>query len=192
VTAVDDDGGTGQLPLSGEEARLWRRATADVTRIARPNRRDAAAAQARVQAPRAFAPEAKTGPGRARPTTDPELSAGIAPGLDKRTLTQLRRGLLPPETQIDLHRCTQVEAYQRLEKFLADSQGERRRCVLVITGKGYGPSGSVGVLKTMVPRWLNEQPNRGRLLAFCHAAAIHGGEGALYVLLRKKKVQFSP
>jgi DNA-nicking Smr family endonuclease len=39
----------------------------------------------------------------------------------------------------------------------------------------------------MVPRWLNEHPNRSRVLAFCHAPAAQGGEGALYVLLRRLK-----
>jgi DNA-nicking Smr family endonuclease len=43
------------------------------------------------------------------------------------------------------------------------------------------------VLKTMVPRWLSEEPNRARVLAFCHAVTAHGGDGALYVLLRKPR-----
>ena len=74
-----------------------------------------------------------------------------------------------------------------LDDFLAASQAAGRRCVLVITGKGYG-SGGAGVLKTMVPRWLKEQPNRGRVLVFCYAAPSHGGEGALYVLLRRVRL----
>lgn len=183
----DDRRRTGQRPLSGEEVHLWRRATADVSQTARVGRTAAAGAPACQPVARPVVSSAKAESAQARPIGTPELSLGVAPGLDKRTLTQLRRGLLPLSKQIDLHRCTQAEAHQRLESFLAESQGERRRCVLVITGKGYHLDGSVGVLKTMVPRWLSEQPNRGRVLAYCHAITAHGGEGALYVLLRRLK-----
>jgi DNA-nicking Smr family endonuclease len=116
-----------------------------------------------------------------------ELAPGAASGIDIRTLTRLKRGMIPPQSEIDLHQCTQAEAHHLLQSFLVASQARGRRCVLVITGKGYGPGGAVGVLKTMVPRWLNEPPNRGRILAFCHAVPAQGGEGALYVLLRRSR-----
>ncbi|MGY9015413.1 MAG: Smr/MutS family protein, partial [Rhodospirillales bacterium] len=60
-----------------------------------------------------------------------------------------------------------------------------RRMVLVITGKGLRPDGTTGVLRTAVPRWLNESPNRERILGFSYAAPKDGGEGALYVRLKK-------
>jgi DNA-nicking Smr family endonuclease len=191
-TARDNDGtlpGKRRRPLSGDEAHLWRRAIADVRPIPRPATHDDAAPEAPPPLPPAQEPAAehvrKTNP--ARPPSPPfaeELVHGKAAGLDKRMLMRLRRGLIAPVTQIDLHHQTQEEAHRLLDGFLAASQANGRRCVLVITGKGYG-SGGDGVLKTMVPRWLNEQPNRARVLAFCHAVPAHGGEGALYVLLRK-------
>jgi DNA-nicking Smr family endonuclease len=61
-----------------------------------------------------------------------------------------------------------------------------RRCVLVITGKGIWRS-EAGILREMVPRWLNEAPNRARVLAIAHAQPRHGGQGALYVLLKRKR-----
>jgi DNA-nicking Smr family endonuclease len=122
-------------------------------------------------------------PQTARPL--PYLTAGVATDIDKRTLMRLRRGLIPPESEVDLHSCTQEGARVLLQTVLAASQSAGRRCVLVITGKGYRSGGAVGVLKAMVPRWLNEAPNRERVLAFCHARATHGGDGALYVLLRR-------
>ena len=115
----------------------------------------------------------------------PALSPGVADGLDQRTLVRLKRGLLRPETQIDLHHMTQAEAHAALHHFLASAQQAGRRCVLVITGKGYGSDGSIGVLKANVPRWLNEPTNRERILAFALAASRDGGEGALYILLRR-------
>jgi DNA-nicking Smr family endonuclease len=113
------------------------------------------------------------------------LAPGVADGIDKRTLQKLRRGLLPPEARIDLHRMTQEDAHQALDRFLAGAQAAGRRSVLVITGKGYGSGGAVGVLKAAVPRWLNEPAMRSRVLAFSHAVGADGGEGALYVLLRR-------
>ncbi len=61
-----------------------------------------------------------------------------------------------------------------------------KRMVLVITGKGITASKS-GVLKESVPRWLNEPSLRRHVLAFDYAEPQHGGEGALYVLLKRKK-----
>ena len=95
--------------------------------------------------------------------------------------------MIVPETQIDLHRCTQAEAHASLEQFVAASQRSGRRCILVITGKGFGSEGSVGILKTMVPRWLNEPANRGRIVALASAQPRHGGSGALYVLLKRQR-----
>lgn len=93
---------------------------------------------------------------------------------------------MPPEARIDLHLMTQEAAHRALTEFLAASQAAHRRSVLVITGKGFR-DGSVGVLKANVPRWLNEAPTRGLVLAFTHAAQADGGEGALYVLLRRRR-----
>lgn len=128
----------------------------------------------------------------AMPPPPSPLAPGSAAGLDQRTLLRLKRGLLRPQTQIDLHRMTQGEAHAALGGFLSRAQQKGHRCVLVITGKGYGSDGAVGVLKTNVPRWLNEQPNRERILAFAFAASQDGGEGALYVLLRRLRTSEPP
>lgn len=80
---------------------------------------------------------------------------------------------------------TEAEAHRALTRFLAAAQMAGRRSVLVITGKGFRGAGGVGVLKANVPRWLNEEPTRARVLAFTHASRADGGEGALYVLLRR-------
>lgn len=121
------------------------------------------------------------------PSGPAALAPGIAPGIDQRTLNRLKRGLIAPEIRIDLHNMTQDEAHRGLGRFIADAYAAGRRSVLVITGKGYGPDGAIGVLKTNVPRWLNEPPNRERVLAFTHASRSYGGEGALFVLLRRHR-----
>ncbi len=121
---------------------------------------------------------------RPAPAPNPELGHGIAPGLDKRTLIRLRKGQLPIDGRLDLHGSTQVEARHRLAVFLAASMAADRRCVLVITGKG---SRGDGILRQEVPRWLNEADNRAAVIGFCHATPPDGGEGALYVLLRRRR-----
>lgn len=114
-------------------------------------------------------------------------------GVDKRTMGRLKRGKLPVEGRLDLHGLSQGEAERALAAFLARSQERGHRCVLVITGKG-GERRSedferTGVLRRMVPLWLNKPANRARILAFDEARAQHGGAGALYVLLRRARAE---
>ena len=116
---------------------------------------------------------------------DPDLTHGRAAGLDRRTQTRMRRGQIDIEARIDLHGMTQEQAHRALNAFLKGSRDADRRAVLVITGKGRG-SGE-GVLRDAVPRWLNEASSRQMIRAFSHAAPRDGGEGALYVLLKRRK-----
>ncbi len=88
---------------------------------------------------------------------------------------------------MDLHGMTQEQAHRALNAFIEGSFRAAKRCVLVITGKGLKPDGSVGVLRSAVPRWLNQPPNRERVLAFSYAIPRDGGEGALYVMLKRKR-----
>ena len=82
---------------------------------------------------------------------------------------------------------TQTEAHRELIGFLTRAYGQGKRCVLVITGKGTRESGEIGVLRRAVPGWLNAPPLKGLIHAFDHAARSHGGEGALYILLKRNK-----
>ncbi|HEV2550387.1 MAG TPA: Smr/MutS family protein [Stellaceae bacterium] len=116
----------------------------------------------------------------------PPLTHDASPGLDRRTAERLRQGALPIEARLDLHGMTQEEAHRALDAFLARAAAAGKRCVLVITGKG-GRSSGDGVLRAAVPRWLNEPPNRARLLAFVLAQPPHGGAGALYILLKRRR-----
>lgn len=115
------------------------------------------------------------------------LLAGELDGVDRRLGQRLKRGQLPIEARLDLHGRRRDDAHVALNAFLGDAQARGIRCVLVITGKGRRTplDEPRSVLKAMLPRWLNEPPNRNRILAFAHARPQHGGEGAYYVLLRK-------
>jgi DNA-nicking Smr family endonuclease len=178
-----------------DDTGLWKAVTKDVKPIKRtaPARakpeaaKDPARAQPKKQG--GAAPVRPALPARPKPpaaTPARELSHGQAPGVDKRTLDRLRRGQLPIEAEIDLHGHTLDEAHRVLNAFIAGHAAAGRRCVRVITGKGSFRQGG-GVLKTAVPRWLNESPLQDGILAFTHARRDDGGEGALYVLLRRKR-----
>ena len=108
------------------------------------------------------------------------------PGIDKRQGERFRRGQLPIEGKIDLHGRTQNEAHDALLHFVERAHKAGKRNLLVITGKGMTQSKS-GILKAIVPRWLNEPIFRRLVLAISQARQEHGGEGALYVLLKRVK-----
>jgi len=83
---------------------------------------------------------------------------------------------------------TQAEAHDALLRFLRARQARGGKVVLVITGKGLrgnDDSGGRGVLKRMVPLWLGLPELRMLVVGFESAAIGHGGEGALYVSLRR-------
>ena len=114
-------------------------------------------------------------------------------GINGATQDRLRRGLLEPEARIDLHGMTQAAAHRTLFTWLHAAHGRGLRLVLVVTGKGNPRNdenapwmmAAHGVLKQMVPRWLNE-PGLAALIAHASPAHLkHGGDGALYVYLRK-------
>jgi len=193
-------------PTDEDDALLWKR-IADTTKPL-PGRAvnvPAAKAKPRKPAAKADAPAPVSPPKQPaanappQPPKPPELRPGEAKGLDRRTAERLRRGQFPIEARIDLHGQTQAEAHRALTAFITGAHKAGRRCVLVITGKG-GPPGARkdsgegvmpdrerGILRRAVPRWLNEPDLRPLILGFAQAQPTHGGAGAVYVLLRRKR-----
>ena len=177
--------------LNRREADLLRHVMADVAPL--PGREVALpAAETPVEPPRPAEPPPAA---RSRPAPPapppvpslPEIGPGDRAGVDKRTAKRLKRGQLAVEARVDLHGLTQEEAHRALSAFVQGSQAAGRRCVLVITGKGLRPDGTVGVLRAAVPHWLNQPDLRERIVAFTHATPRDGGEGALYLLLKRKR-----
>jgi DNA-nicking Smr family endonuclease len=101
------------------------------------------------------------------------------------TVRRLRRGNLPIDGRIDLHGMTAAQARSRLEVFLRTERARGERCVLVIHGKGQHSAGGVAVLRGEVSAWLSQGPCGAHVAAFTTARGDDGGEGAMYVLLRK-------
>jgi DNA-nicking Smr family endonuclease len=186
---------TRRLPSEAEKA-LWRAAMQDVRPLKKkPAHKPGAKPPALPEfKPATAKPAARPKPKPAaapppapRPASPlPELAHGQAMGLDRRSADRLRRGRLVIDGRLDLHGLTQAVAAQRLAEFIAGGHAAGKRCLLVITGKGLARGGA-GVLREQVPRWLNQAPNRAHVLAFTYAQPQHGGMGALYVLLKRRR-----
>jgi DNA-nicking Smr family endonuclease len=107
-------------------------------------------------------------------------------GVGRRLRQRIARGTHAIDGRLDLHGMTQSAAHDALQRFLRAAQARGGRIVLVITGKGSGdPTGERGVLKRQVPLWLRLAEFRSLVVGFESAGIGHGGEGALYVSLRK-------
>lgn len=108
-----------------------------------------------------------------------ELSPHKTENIDGALTKRLRAGDLPVAGRIDLHGMKQLEAEAAVTRFIHFSYHNGRRCVLVITGRS-------GVLKPATLRWLNGEELRPFILAIAPAKK-HGGDGAFYVLLKRRK-----
>lgn len=108
---------------------------------------------------------------------------------DRRARSKIARGSTEIEGKLDLHGYKLAEAKHRLADFLARAQAREKSLVLVITGKGtVAPHGAErGVLKREVPMWLGSAEFRPFVIGFEEAASRHGGAGALYVRVRRRR-----
>lgn len=122
------------------------------------------------------------------PATVPELSASLRKAglqsspIEERIARKLARGRQAIDARIDLHGMTQDRARVALLDFLNKAQQANHRIVLVITGRGMGGQ---GVLRTNVPRWLSLPAFSRFVNGHRESHVSHGGEGALYVRIRK-------
>lgn len=131
-------------------------------------------------------PAATRPPAIPPPTADREHPP-LAP-LGRRMKQRVARGKEGIDGRLDLHGLTQVEAHATLLRFLRTASSRGARLVLVITGKGArAGDGERGVLKRQVPQWLGLPEFRALVVGFEDAHVAHGGEGALYVRVRRSK-----
>lgn len=112
--------------------------------------------------------------------------------VEPRLLRSVKKRAEMVDSRTDLHGLRQAQAHQRLVSFLIAAQARGDKLVLVITGKGSTDNPPMdpderGVLRRLVPHWLAEPGLRSVVLGFSEAAREHGGGGALYVRLRRKR-----
>jgi DNA-nicking Smr family endonuclease len=177
--------------LRDEERKLWGHFTSSVAPLRR--------APAPADPPPAAAPSKAKSATHARPPAHAaapaaRAAAGLEP-FDRRLKQRLARGTEPIDARIDLHGKTQSEAHAALLSFLRRAQSDGAKFVLVITGKGGGARddwSERGVLKRQVPQWLKLPEFRGYVVGFEDAHIGHGGQGALYVRIRRRKSRTRP
>ena len=182
-----------------DDAALWDRVVSTAT----PLKKSRAAAPRPPALPRAK-PPAPVSRKPAQPLPKPEAKSATKPvtksvpgggALDRQMARKLDTGKLAVEARLDLHGMKQREAHAALRRFLKSAQATGLRHVLVITGKGADRTASRsfyeeeerGVLRQAVPHWLALPDLAPIVVEFFSAPRRLGGEGALYVRLRRPK-----
>jgi len=112
--------------------------------------------------------------------------------IDKQTLKRFKKEEFGIEALLDLHGFTVDAAFSAVKRFIISSYNQNKRAVMIITGKGlphkeqdiFAPKGS---LKQSVPLWLQSDELKNMILTFIHPSPKLGGNGALYILLRRNR-----
>jgi DNA-nicking Smr family endonuclease len=173
-------GGSGGSSNEDEDdGALWAAAMDDVKPL-----KGRKVSKAKSVAPRAAKTLSPAGPLPGVDVTRKQQKQVEGEGLDRNTDEKLRRGKMPIEAKLDLHGMTQDEAFAALGRFVIMGYDRGLRCVLVVTGKG---KEGTGVLKNAIPGWLASPKVKPFILQTHPAKPHHGGSGALYVLLRRKR-----
>lgn len=189
--------------LSAEDEALWHAVTKTITPIERrtvpdpeQSREPLAASPSPVRSKR----ELTAVPAKAPPPAPRKAAATPPPAtpFEAKRAKRLRRGHLDIEARLDLHGMRQAEAHRALRGFLMSAHARGLRHVKVITGKGrssdpddrpfdlHGPD-RPGILKRLVPAWLGEADLAAVVVSFTGAGKQHGGDGAIYIHLRRSR-----
>ena len=184
--------------LSAGEAALWRRLTATVKPLDPPRNGEGDQPQAGGGAP-SDVPKARS-QDRAHVPVHPRPAAGGPPprsgeertGLDSSWERKLAQASIDPDFTLDLHGHTLDQAHARLDTGLAQAKAMDARLVLLITGKARptqaADRGSKrGAIRAKVLDWLAAGPHASDIAAVRKAHRRHGGDGALYIVLRRSR-----
>ena len=171
--------------LSEQERALWESVAKQIKPLRKKARPPKISSPAAIEEHPIATRSASSSLPVAAPAKRPEPSKppALAP-LGRRERSRLSRGLRDIEARLDLHGMTQSRAHRALQSFLQRASSDGLTFVLVITGKGAADSGR-GVLRRQVPEWLSLPEFRSLVAGFEQAHIGHGGEGALYVRVRR-------
>ncbi|MBI5261615.1 MAG: Smr/MutS family protein [Bradyrhizobium sp.] len=171
--------------LSEEERALWDSVARQVKPLKKPRSPKAQPALGPEAAPVRHTVASKPAPAAPAPRAAKPAIPPLVP-LGRRERAKLSRGRMEIQARLDLHGMTQTRAHRALSGFLQRAHHEGLGFVLVITGKGRTGAES-GVLRRQVPHWLSLPEFRALVVGFEEAHIGHGGEGALYVRIRRAK-----
>ena len=180
--------------LSEEEAAAWARLARTVTPLekARPRK---PATIVPDPAPVAAPKPAKVVKGRVPPPLPPRATAPVPhsdPGLDSHWERRLARSSTEPDFTLDLHGHTLEQAHRRLDQGLMQARAMQARLVLVVTGKprpvdAADRAEKRGAIRAKIVDWLAAGPHASSIAAIRKAHRRHGGEGALYLVLKRQR-----
>jgi DNA-nicking Smr family endonuclease len=202
--------------LTEEERELWHRVARTATRLLPASEPVADTRKAPVPDPQAAKPTPVFKPAvqipqsfpKSKPSTPTksriqlDLAKPVGERLaqhpvqmDRGLHKSMMRGKLEPEARIDLHGMTVAQAHSALHGFILSAHARGLRLVLVITGKGRTKGRDyiapiptrAGVLKHEVPQWLRMAPLASAVMELRESHRSHGGTGAYYVYLRKRR-----
>jgi DNA-nicking Smr family endonuclease len=174
--------------LRPEERALWRKVVASVRPL------DGVAPPGDDDGPAAIssAGPAPAAPRRSAPPPAPPARQPARPGttLDAGWDRRLSRGLVAPDLVVDLHGHSLAGAHDRLDRGLAEAVGSGARLLLLVTGKPPVRDRQPvvrGVIRAAVGDWLAGSRHAGDIAAIRNAHPRHGGAGALYIVLRRRR-----
>jgi DNA-nicking Smr family endonuclease len=170
-------------PLKPEEVKVWGLVASTVRALpgrSVPKTKTAASSPPHdPDAPAARVPPAKA----AKPKTKPRA---VLDDIEPNRRHRIARERDPVTARLDLHGLDQVRAQQILESFVLRAWADGSRAILVITGKGVQGD---GILRRRAPEWLAAAHLTHVVAGVSHAARHHGGDGALYVALKRRPVK---
>jgi DNA-nicking Smr family endonuclease len=118
---------------------------------------------------------------------DFKLEKGISLGLDKNTDKKLKAGEYPIDLKLDLHGLNLEDAYFKLKDTINYAFEKGYRLILVITGKGLHSEENKITIKHSMKNWLSHSEFSSKIIKYVDANKKHGGKGAIYILLRRKR-----
>jgi DNA-nicking Smr family endonuclease len=177
--------------LTPEEKKLWELIARDASPLhpkqgEEPEEEDVEPPPARPLI-RSYKDKKKPLPPVSPKIVEKSLVQGALADIDRNTAERFRRGDYPIDATLDLHGLTRDKAHRMLNFFILHHYERGSRCLLVITGKGSRGEEQRGVLREQLPKWLDQPELRPLILALATARPKHGGTGAFYVLLKRKR-----
>jgi DNA-nicking Smr family endonuclease len=176
----------GRRHLSEDEHALWESVARQVKPLRKKPRIGKAAAPMSEPLPTRPPGSSRPIPSACAPKPSKPAVPPLAP-LGRRERSRLSKGRSEIDARLDLHGMTQTRAHRRLLSFLQRAHHDGLTFVLVITGKGVTGNAERGVLRRQVPQWLALPEFRALVVGFEEAHIGHGGEGALYVRIRRAR-----
>lgn len=195
--------GSRNRALTADEAELWAHTMRDARALRRRGRARqntsgvseeddtcAALVTAPAKPPQQSSPSPPSSPS-ATLSTAPVRTVPLA-AFEEKDRRRISKNSELIDSRLDLHGMRQREAHSALRSFLLSAASRGYRHVLVITGKGVSAERQRdhfmeerGVLRRLVPQWLAEPELRALVVSYTESHVRHGGDGALYVKLRR-------